>query len=342
MRQGENTSKDKLLQVKPCEHRVIIPLYIPKEEDYYQDAFEIFEMCIKSVLKTAQSPLKVSVISDASCKSVNDKLLAFQKDGLIDELIIVGENIGKINSILKALRTAQERLITITDADVLFVNGWEQEVISIFKAFPKAGVVCPVPVFRTHFKLTSNIWIRHLFSKRLKFLPVKNEEALARFANSIGWPWLDTKWKDTIATLEAKNGQIAVVGSSHFVATYKREVFNKLPEENSSYKLGGDSEYRYTDLPALKMDAYRLSTYDNYAYHMGNMIENWMLEEFGSLKVAQKEFNTFDNLNRLKSSYFSYVISKKVFAKLLHIKIFKKILLRNKGLNTEQIENFMT
>jgi hypothetical protein len=54
-------------------------------------------------------------------------------------LIIEKDLIGKINSILKVLRTAEERLITITDADVLFVNGWEQAVLNVFEAFPKAG-----------------------------------------------------------------------------------------------------------------------------------------------------------------------------------------------------------
>jgi hypothetical protein len=38
---------------------------------------------------------------------------------------------------------------------VLFVNGWEQAVLNVFEAFPKAGSVSPVPVFRTHFQLTS-------------------------------------------------------------------------------------------------------------------------------------------------------------------------------------------
>lgn len=341
MRKGQNISKDKLLKLIPCDHRVIIPLYIPHENDYYKDSFKIFEICLKSIIKTARSPLKISVISDSCCHAVNKKLFALQNSGLIDELVIETENLGKINCILKALRTVQERLITITDADVLFLNNWEQAVLDVFEAFPKAGVVCPVPVFRTHFRLTSNIWMRYLFSSKLKFLPVKNQEAMTRFANSIGWPWLDDKWKDTIGTLKAKNDRIAVLGSSHFVATYKKEVFTELPKENSKFKLGGDSEYLYTDKPILKVGGYRLSTYDNFAYHMGNCPEDWMLEKYNNLKEETKSFKSYQYLNTLKKSMVNYWFAEKVFKKILSIKIIKSLLLKQKGLRKEQVKNFL-
>src|SRR6218665_903844 len=204
MRKGKNLSKNVLLPKSDSHHRIIIPLYIPEEEGYYKDAFTIFTYFLNSVIKTSSSNLKISVISNGSSDRVNEKLLKLQKENLIHELIIEKENIGKINSIVKALRTAEERLITITDADVLFDNNWENEVLEVFKAFPKAGSVSPVPVFRTHFRLTSNIWFDHLFSSKLKFRPVKDPDAMTMFANSIGWPWLDIKYKDVIANLKKK------------------------------------------------------------------------------------------------------------------------------------------
>ena len=341
MRKGKNVSKDELLTLKKCSHRVIIPLYIPKEEDYFEDAFKIFTYCLFSVRKTAFSPINISVISNGSCNSINQKLSNLQQEGHIDELIIENENIGKINSILKAVRTADERLITISDADVLFLNNWEKEVVSIFEAFPKAGVICPVPVFRTHDILTSNIWKRYLFSKKIRFLPVKNIEDLTRFANSIGWPWLNDEYKDVIGTISSKNGVIAVLGSSHFVATYKREVFSQLPKYNSEYKLGGDSENLYTDKPVLKMGGYRLSTYGNYAYHLGNTFEDWMELEFNSLMQEEKSYNDFNQLKTLKKSIFDYYFSEKIFSKLFRKSFLKKIILKKKGLTNDQIKNFL-
>jgi hypothetical protein len=341
MRKGENISKDKLLEKESCSHRVIIPLYIPHENDYYKESFSIFEMCLFSIKKTSISPLKISVINSGSCANVRSKLVNLFEDGYIDELIIEKENIGKINAILKALGTAEERLITITDADVLFINRWEQEVIKVFNAFPKAGVVCPVPVYRTQLRLTSNIWMHYLFSKKLKFLPVKNPEALTRFANSIGWPWLDTKYKDVITTLESNNGLISVVGASHFVGTYKREVFNKIPKNNSKYTLGGDSEYLYTDIPVLKMGGYRLATYDNFAYHLGNTKEPWMINLYDSLREEQKVYNSFQSLKKMTSNEMGYFITEKIFKQLFNLKYFKKWIFKKKGLNNDQINNFI-
>ena len=342
MRKGENKSKDKLIKLSKCSHRVIIPLFIPNEEGYYKEAFDIFIMCLTSILKTSFSPLKVSVIDNGGCKSVHKKLLELFNDNIIDELIIERESIGKINSILKALRTTEERLVTITDADVLFLNNWEKEVVNVFEAFPKAGMVSPVPVYRTHFRFTSNIWMRFLFSNRLQFLSVKNPEAMTRFANSIGWPWLDIKYKDVIATLKAKNKALAVVGNAHFVGTYKREVFKKLPQMNSKYALGGDSEELYTDLPIVKSGGYRLATFDNFAYHMGNTSEQWMVEEFENLKEEVKIFKDFENLQKLRRGSLQYFLSEKIFKKIFTIKSFKRMIFKRKGLNKEQISNYTT
>ncbi len=341
MREGKNTSKEQLIGLKSCSHRVIIPLYIPNEGGYYKEAFQVFEMCLHSVLKTAMSPLKVSVVSNGSCQAVNSKLLKLNEEGYIDELIVETESIGKINSILKALKTCEERLITITDGDVLFVNNWEKETLNVFGAFPKAGMVSPTPIFRTQLRLTSNIWWRYLFSKKLLFRAVKNPEAMTRFAKSIGWSRLDLKYKDVIATLKSKNGIIAVVGNSHFVGTYKREVFKKLPKENSKYRLGGDSEHLYTDLPVLKSGGFRLATYDNYAYHMGNKIEPWMSDSFKTLQREEKLFDDFKNLKLLKSSEIDAFFSERIFKKIFMFKKIKKTIFKFKGLNGEQIKNFI-
>ncbi|WP_264566715.1 glycosyltransferase family A protein [Flavobacterium sp. N3904] len=340
MRKGENPSKNILLPTSVSSHRVIIPLYIPNEEGYYKDSFQIFEYCLLSVVKTSVTKLKISVVSNNSCDSVNDKLFQLQQQGLIDELIIEKEAIGKINSILKALRTAKERLITVTDADVLFNEGWEKAVLDVFEALPKAGSVSPVPVFRTHLRLTSNIWFRYLFSKKLFFRPVKNPEGLTAFAKSIGWPRLDLKYKDVIGTIKAKNNTIAVLGCSHFVVTYKREIFKQSPNENSIYQLGGNSEQLYLDEPVLKMGGYRLATYDNYAFHMGNTFEPWMKEVYENLKETEKITIDYNSLPLLKQNKFEYFLSEKIFKKLFAFKKIYRYILKSKGLSEEQIKNF--
>jgi hypothetical protein len=340
MRKGKNISKNKLVNNVPCHHRVIIPLFIPSTEGYYQDALAIFNMCIQSIIKTSCSPIKISVISNGSCEKVNDRLYQLQKSLVIDELIIEREGIGKINSVLKALRTADERLITITDADVLFLNNWENEVLKVFEVFPKAGMVSPVPIFRTQLRYTANIWMDYMFSNKLKFRPVKNPEALTRFANSLNWSYLGDHLKDVILTIKERN-VLAVVGNAHFVGTYKKEVFDFIPKTNSAYKLGGSSERLYTDLPVIKSNGYKLATYDNYAYHLGNKKEDWMDVEFDKLKIIDKQFKDLSFLNKLNPSRSRYFLSEKIVAKLFFIKRLKKIIYKNKGLSKTQLDHFL-
>ncbi len=342
MRKGYNPTKGGKLVVKePCDHRIIIPLHIPHEEDYFKDAYKIFEICLFSVLKTASSKLKISIISNKCSHSVNERLLKLCQDYDIDELVIEKEGIGKINSLLKALRTVEERLVTITDADVLFLNNWEKEVVKVFNAFPKAGAVCPVPVYRKHLDLTANIWFKYLFSKKLKFKPVKDINALEQFAKSIGWSYLPEEFGDSIGTLQAKDNTKAVLGCSHFVATYKKEVFKSLPKENSAYLIDGDSEFLYMDKPVVLSDGYRLSTYTNNANHLGNVFEPWMQDRYSKLKQEQQEFIDYTSLKYLSKSPFKYLLTNKLFKRAIKIKPLLRFVLQRKGLTKEQVYNYV-
>jgi hypothetical protein len=342
MRRGINPTKGgKYIDSEECHHRIIIPVHIPNQEGYFKDAYAIFEMCLFSIIKTTVSKIKIAVISNNSCIEINDKLFELYKDNKINELIIEKEGIGKINSILKAIRTAEERLITITDADVLFCNGWEQAVTEVFTAFPKAGAVCPVPVYRKHLDLTGNIWFRYFFSSKLRFRPVKNPDAMEMFAKSVGWEWLEKEWKDVIGTLKSNDDKVAVLGCSHFVATYKSEVFKQLPPRNSLYKVDGDSEFLYTDLPVLKMGGYRLATYDNFAFHLGNVLEDWMQIEFNKLIEVKKTIINYDYLKKLKNNSWNYYFTEKIVKQIFKNNFLLRKILAYKGLSKEQLFNFL-
>ncbi|WP_336127227.1 glycosyltransferase family A protein [Mesoflavibacter sp. CH_XMU1422-2] len=338
MRIGENISKDKLLNIKAYDHRVIIPLFIPSSDGYYQHSFKVFEICINSLNKTLCLPTKISVVSNNSEYSINQRLLEMQNQGLIDELIIEKEPIGKLNSILKVLRNTKERLVTVTDADILFKNNWLKEVLTIMDNFPKAAAVSPLPVFRTQNHYTSNIIFDHFFSKKIKFLPVKNPHALTLFAKSVGWSRLDEKWKDVILTIKNKE-QIAVVGCNHCVVTYKTEIFKTIPKQDSKYLLGGDSEGVYLDKPPLAVDGYRLSTYDNYAYHLGNTTEEWMYNILNSLKKETVQLNSL-KYKVLKEKPIRNFVKNYVFKKILNKPFVKRFFYKKAGLNPKQLKNF--
>lgn len=341
MRKGENKSKEQKILQDNCNHRVIMPLHIPNELDYYSQAFEIFEMAILSLKKTSSYNYKLSIIGDNCCEAVNVKLHQLFLEDTIDELILENHNIGKINAILKVLNTVNEDFVTITDADVLFLSDWDEEIFKIFKNFPKAAVVSPTPVFRKQMSYTANIWVDNFFSKKLQFRKVKNPDALEKFAQSLGWTSLENRFKDVIVTLESHDkSTIAVVGAPHFVATYRKEYLRKRPENNAFFKLGGNSEGQYLDKPPFKADGYRLATYDNYAYHMGNKIDSWLSDEYESLleKDIKKNINLKPSINPKKLIFKKLI--EKLFLKLISNRKYYNYILRKKGLTSEQLKSF--
>ena len=147
MRIGLNPNKDILHEETQFLHQVILPVYIPHQNDYYKESFEVFRICIESLLKTIHDKTFISVVNNGSCEEVMQYLDTLYKDKKIHELIHT-ENIGKVNAIFKALAGNNIKLVTISDSDVLFLNNWQNETIAIFNAFPNAGVVGLVPQFR--------------------------------------------------------------------------------------------------------------------------------------------------------------------------------------------------
>ena len=333
MRVGDNQSRDKKISDVLCQHRVIIPIYIPHEEEYYKDAFKVFKLCLKSIKKGAVAVTPISVIANGCSQEIHKKLLDLVPQGLIDELFIETEQLGKINSIRKAIFATNEPFLTITDGDVLFLENWDLEVARVFTSFPKATAVAPVPIHKTFNQYVSNIWFDHLFSSRIAFAKAKDPEALEKFVQSIGWPYLNDHQKLEILTLRASDGKEAVVGCSHFCTTYKREVFQFAPDLPSEYVLSGDSEKLYLDLPTIQSNGYRLSTPTNHAFHLGNIWEPWMEERFSESSEREKKHIEWPSYKNLKHSTFRYFIKNRLFKKITETPIVYNWYLRKCHLN---------
>ena len=128
---------------------------------------------------------------------------------------------------------------------------------------------------------------------------------------------------DKYLVLSNKKGK-AVMGCGHFVATLKREVFDKGPNEPAFIKIVGGVENKFIDQPNEDLGCLRLATKGNYAYHMGNQIEDWMQEEFKLLESSNSE-------TTYSGSEFKFVPISTV-GKFVGIMI-KKILNKNKKIN---------
>ena len=300
MRIGTNPAKsDNKIEAKSY-HRIIIPVFIPNlEEDYFKQSLDIFKLTIESILSTIHRKTRISIFNNGSCEAVSHYLKRiFEAEDSIDQFINNKENVGKINAIYAVVKSNIEPLFTITDADVLFKVGWQQEVEKVFEHFPKAGIVSPVP-FSTLYSsdlARMNLWEGFVRSK-LNSSPVPNPEGLKHFEKSIGREMFKEIHYQQFITLEHRS-QKAVLGSGHFVCTVRAQVFQKGPLCPTMYKMGGEVMADYIDKPNRDAGYLRLATLGNYAYHIGNRMESWLEKEMEKLKEINKtDFQINEQIN---------------------------------------------
>lgn len=340
MRSGHNPHKDKKESVSGFIHQVIIPVYLPDGGDYFRDGLQILRYCLESLSKTIHSKTFVTVVNNGSSGEVINYLDKLYSQGKIHELIHT-VNIGKLNAVLKGISGNVFPLVTVADADALFLNGWQKATYDVYGAFPKAGAVCPVPSSKSYRTYTGNIWSENLFSSRFGFTETKNPEALKAFAQSIGNPdFYNRQQLEKYLTINS-DGITAVVGAGHFLATYRGSIFKNIRRRFSEFKLGGDSEREILDLPVVRNGLWRLSTHDNYAFHMGNIAEPWMKDKLESLHD-----NDFEpqHAPAFKSTAFTKTgdfIKNRIFGKLLSNKKILVLLLRYKGLSSETAKKYL-
>ncbi len=273
MRLGENPSKGLAAGDDKFVHHVLMPVHIPNHEGYYERSFEVLSLSLESLRKTIHQKTSICVINNGSSQKVRDWLNEQHLAGHIHELIHTGP-VGKLCAVIKGLVGITSELVTIADADVMFLPGWQEETAKIFKKCPKAGVVGLVPQFRMHGYLNGKMIWDQWFGGKMRFIPIKNVEAIKHFYRSIGWG--DNYNPDYLERiLGMKYGDTTILaGSGHFVATYRRELFADMPTQGG-LKLGGNVMHPI-DCQPRDRGFWRVTTYDNFAYHMGNVPEDWM------------------------------------------------------------------
>lgn len=335
MRIGFNPYKDQPQEASEYIHQIIIPVFIPNHEGYFADSLRILKLCLESLFATIHAKTYITIVNNGSDAVVVHYLDSLFQAKKIQELIHT-TNIGKVNAILKGIVGNNIALVTITDSDVLFLSNWQQETDKIFKTIPRAGVVGIVPQYRTFMTRCENILWDKWYDKNLKFLPVKNPEALWLFYKSVGWENCIPEYQKLGLGYEAPNGLKVYLGSGHFVATYKKDMFYEMVTY-IGFKMGGLSE-DYLDQCPLKKDYWRLTTYDNFAYHMGNVYEDWMGEIPYSNDheyVFSANFPTFKAINSIK-----YFLKTKVLRKIFKSRKVRMLFYTYKKLPKEMIAKY--
>ena len=103
------------------------------------------------------------------------------------------------------------------------------------------------------------------------------------------------------------------------------------------YKLGGGSE-GFLDKAPLKKGYWRLTTHDNYAYHMGNTMEDWMA--VSPENEVSKDFPNINFKKRKNVNPIVYFVKNRLFVKFISIKWLVKLFLSWKKLPKEMIEKY--
>jgi hypothetical protein len=330
MRKGVNPQKKQQKIIMTTHHRIIVVVYIPNEEGFYKNSLAVFKTCLDSIILTINNTAAITVINNGSFQKVSAILDLYLKENKIDTLISHATNIGKIDAQIGAARGAREKYITLTDADVLFVKGWQEKVEEVFFAFKNVGSVSPIPVRTGLYAHTSSVLKQIILRKiKLKFIPIPaNHYSYNMFLESINWD-LETHKNKKWPVVESKSIK-AIVGSAHQILTIDRDIlFTTSPSNPSLTLVGGDSELNYVDVAIDKSGKLRLSTYNNFAYHIGNKVEDWMIKiAENNLKIEIEKTN-FIVLNS-SDLFNSYLKNKFYNLKKMTIKKVFKILYKSK------------
>jgi len=337
MREGLNPNKDTKSNKENYLHQVILPVYIPNDLGYFREALNILEVCINSLVSSSSKKTFISIVSNGSSLIVEKYLEELYKKGAIQELMFT-ENIGKLNSIFKAVAGHNFPLVTIADSDTYFVAGWQDATYKIYNNYKKVGTVGLIPQFLSYQSNCEQLLFDEFFNNKLYFGKVEDPLALAEFYRSIGWePNYPKERLEHILYLHKMNLK-AIVGSGHVVATYRRELFKGIPYYNP-YKMGGDSESVLDNLTENK-GYYRLTTANNFAFHLGNKLDSNFKEILNKEKIEIGSFPLELFESSKKPILILYLFKKKIIQIVMKRYRLRMLFLKLKGLNKKARRNF--
>ena len=323
MRIGVNPEKNKKEFNRAMSHRIIIPVYLPENGgDYYTDSLSILKKCLESLIRTINyETTALTVVNNNSGNEATTIIENFIQTGKIDKHVIHRENRGKVFSVISEARASFEEFITICDADVLFFEGWEDAIFRIFKNYPRAGVVSPIPSQNLALYYNTSVFFDKFWSD-IKYDKIVSNSDCDLFLKGLGNIALLRRnnhrydWKERQYYMD--NNPIALLGANHYVATYRKRIL----QENKNFpekKFRKGYEEKFMDAPADILGFYRLSTTKAYGYHMGNRLDG-ISERSTSNSKDLIDPKIFSEIPKAKPSIIPFFLRKQTFRLLRKIK----------------------
>ena len=276
MRIGANPQKFKNEKNTLKSHRIILVIYNPESnDDYYTDLDEVLDKSLKSLVTTINfTTTNITLINNGS--SIKSTVVINKYLHLIDKYVVYGENKGKVYAVLNEVRAIFEPFVTIADSDILFYANWEFAVFECFKKFKNSGVVSPIASPHCAFNFNKHIFGSFFF--KIKYSAAMRHEDIELCKSSFT-QFIFNRNNSNYEDFDKKqyiikdNGFAVLLGASHCIATYRRELFSQKPIKFPYLKFKNGYENTFIDCLAEQNGYYRISTVSNYAYHIGNKLD---------------------------------------------------------------------
>jgi len=147
MRIGANPARRLIPAYTPHRLGVASLVYVPELSGYFADMLPVIELHLHSLRQNTCEVFDLLVLDNGSCLEVKDRLLDYQKEGLIDWLITSRHNLGKTGALNWMFSAMPNELLAYSDCDVLFRPGWLEQSLAILEAFPQSGMITAQPDF---------------------------------------------------------------------------------------------------------------------------------------------------------------------------------------------------
>jgi hypothetical protein len=326
MRIGVNPEKSKGERNSKKQHRVIVVFFIPNIiDDYYKESIAVLDSCLESLVNTINFETTcITLINNNSAVELNEIINKYINNKQIDKYILYSENRGKVYATMNEIRGIYEPFVTISDADVLFLRGWERAVFNVFKNFEWAGVVSPLPCSNLAFNHNNSFFFDSILSFSIKKNKIVTDEDCDIYLQGLGNDSLlnrnnrNFNWRTHQYYSKYKN-EVVILGAGHFVSTYRTALIN-CSNDYPEYKFFNGYEDKFIDNKADAKGYYRLSLHQTFAYHIGNRLD----ENVTTLKIREGAYITskdFENLQLdIKKRFSPYWLRSITF------RIMKKIL----------------
>lgn len=279
---GMNPARGKQTDYRPARVTVAVLVHIPHLEGYFRQRFQVFKLCLATLLANTREPHDLLVFDNGSCPQVGALLGELEEEGRLDYVIRSRRNLGKLNAFQVLFRAAPGRLVAYCDGDFFFYPGWLKAHLDIIDTYPRVGMV-------------TGYVVRHLFaepriSANLAFAQRDDQATVERgkfITEQWTSEWAQSTGRDPQAVLreqaDAEDIRIRFRGLPVFAAANhdqflapKDVIADVLPAEWSGHLMGQMLEL---DEAVNQAGYLRLSTNERTSRHIGNTVPADLLEE---------------------------------------------------------------